>query len=98
MSSSRREPSLIALQLLDCIGEGGGASRWDLIKVLGNTSQFQHWVEDFLMREGFVEEREESGRRHYVKTESGELFHRLLRNGNMIKSLLRVSGKRLRRY
>jgi hypothetical protein len=55
-------------------------------------------VEDFLMREGFVEEREASGRRHYVKTESGELFHRLLKNGNMIKSLLRVSGKWLRRY
>ena len=71
MSSSRREPSLIALQLLDCIGEKGGATRWDLIKVLGNTSQFHHWVEDFLIRDGFVEEREESGGRHYVKTEAG---------------------------
>lgn len=98
MSSSRREPSLIALQLLDCIDENGEASRWDLVKILGNTSQFRHWVEDFLMRDGFVEEREEAGHHYYRKTEAGELFHRLLRNGNILKSLLRLGGKRLRRY
>lgn len=98
MSSSRREPSLIALQLLDCIDENGEASRWDLVKILGNTSQFRHWVEGFLMRDGFVEEREEAGHRYYRKTEAGELFHRLLRNGNILKSLLRLGGKRLRRY
>ena len=50
------------------------------------------------MRDGFVEEREEAGHHYYRKTEEGELFHRLLRNGNILKSLLRLGGKRLRRY
>jgi len=98
VSSSRREPSLIALQLLDCIEEKGEATRWDLVKILGNTSQFHHWVEEFLIREGFVEERSDSGRYFYSKTEVGELFHKLLKSGNIMKSLLRLSGKRLRRY
>lgn len=98
MSSSRREPSQIALKLLDCIDEKGEATRWDLIKILGNTSQFHHWVEDFLMRERFVEERRESRNYIYKKTETGDLFHKLLKNGNMMRSLLRLSGKRLKRY
>ncbi len=95
MSSPKRSPSQIALELLDCIDEKGEASRWDLIKILGNTWQFHHWVEDFLMKEKFVEERQESRNRFYKKTESGELFHQLLRNGKMIRALSRVSGKRL---
>ena len=98
MSSPRREPSLITLQLLDCIEKNGKATRWDLIKILGNTSQFHHWVDDFLIRERFVEELEESGHSYYRKTETGELFHKLLKNGNIWKSLLRLSGKRLKRY
>ncbi len=98
MSSSKRSPSQIALELLDCIDAKGEASRWDLIKILGNTWQFHHWVEDFLVKEKFVEERQESRKRVYRKTESGELFHKLLRNGKMIKALSRVSGKRLTRY
>lgn len=96
--SSRREPSLIALQLLDCIEGKGEASRWDLIKILGNTSQFRHWVEDFLLREGFVEERLDTGSYLYKRTRTGELFHKLLKNGNIMRSLLRLSGKRLKRY
>lgn len=98
MSSSKRSPSQIALELLNCIDEKGEASRWDLIKILGNTWQFHHWVEDFLMKEKFVEERRQSRNRFYRKTESGELFHQLLRNGKMVKALLRVSGKRLTGY
>jgi hypothetical protein len=35
---------------------------------------------------------------YFKKTEKGELFHKLLKNGDIMKSLLRVSGKRLRRY
>ena len=98
MSSSKRSPSQIALELMDCIDAKGEASRWDLIKILGNTGQFHHWVEDFLMKEKFVEERRESRNRFYKKTESGELFHQLLRNGKMIRALSRVSGKRLTRH
>jgi len=97
VTSSRREPTEIALKLLDCIDEKGEATRWDLIKILGNTWQFHHWVEDFLMKERFVEERRESRYYFYKKTETGELFHKLLRNDKIMKALLCVSGKRLKR-
>jgi predicted transcriptional regulator len=95
---SRRKPSEIALELLDCIDEKGEATRWDLIKILGNTWQFHHWVEEFLMKERFVEERRESRSYFYKKTETGEMFHKLLKNGKIMRALLRVSGKRLTRY
>lgn len=98
MSFPRRAPSTIALELLDCIDQKGGkATKWDLIKILGNESQFNHWVKDFLAKDKFVEELKESRYSFYKKTESGELFHRMLRNGKIIQALLRVSGKRLRR-
>lgn len=97
MSSARRKPSEIALQLLDFIDEKGGATRWDLIKILGNNSQFSHWVEGFLMREKFVEESLESRTFVYRKTQTGEIFHSLLKNGAIMRALLLVSGKRLKR-
>jgi len=95
--TSRRDASQIALELLDCMDEGGRATRWDLIKVLGNTEQFRHWVEDFLLKDGLVQEKPEGRVTYYTKTGRGELFHQLLRNGNVMRSFLRVSGKRLRR-
>lgn len=98
MSFPRRAPNRIALELLDCIDEKGGrASKWDLIKILGNESQFQQWVNGFLSKDKFVEEIRESSHYFYRKTENGELFHKLLRNGKVVQALLRVSGKRLRR-
>ena len=99
MSFPRRDPNRIALELLGCIDEKEGkATKWDLIKILGNEAQFNHWVKDFLVKDRFVEEIIESRYSFYRKTENGNLFHRLLRNGEVIEALLRVSGKRLRRY
>jgi predicted transcriptional regulator len=98
MSFPRRPPSRIALELLDCIDEKEGkASKWDLIKILGNESQFQHWVTNFLVKDRFIKEIQEANRSFYCKTENGEFFHRLLKNGKIVQALLRVSGKRLRR-
>ncbi|MCX6653517.1 MAG: hypothetical protein NTY03_00190 [Candidatus Bathyarchaeota archaeon] len=98
MSSSRRRPSEIALALFNCIdAESGRASKWGLIKILGNESQFHYWVEEFLIQERFIEEKIESNRSFYLKTANGELFHRLLKNGNIMMALLKVSGKKLRR-
>ena len=98
MSFPRRPPSRIALELLDCIDQKEGkASKWDLIKILGNESQFQHWVTNFLVKDRFIKEIQESNRNFYCKTENGEFFHRLLKNGKIVQALLRVSGKRLRR-
>lgn len=97
MSFPRRDPIRISLELLNCIDQKENkATRWDLIKILGNESQFNNWVNDFLIKDKFVEEIIESRHYFYRKTESGALFHQLLKNGEMIDALLRVSGKRLR--
>jgi len=98
MPFPRRTPARIALELFDCIDERNGkASKWDLIKVVGTESQFHYWIEEFLLRDKFVEEQRKSNRYFYRKTEAGELLHRLLKNGKIMHALLRVSGKRLRR-
>ena len=98
MPLSRRKPARIALDLMDCIDEKNGeASKWDLIKVVGTESQFHYWIEEFLLKEKFVEEQRESNRHFYRKTEAGELLHKLLKNGKIMHAMLRVSGKRLRR-
>ncbi len=98
MSFPRRLPNRIALELLDCIDEKNGrASKWDLIKILGNESQFQQWVNEFLLKDKFIMEIHESNHYFYRKTENGELLHKLLINGKVVQALLRVTGKRLRR-
>jgi hypothetical protein len=97
MAFPRRAPARIASELFDCIDEKKGrASKWDLIKIVGNESQFHHWVEDFLLREKFIEGQIESNHYFYRKTETGELLHRLLRNGKIMQAFLKVSGRKLR--
>ena len=98
MPFPRRKPAKIAIDLFDCIEERNGkASKWDLIKIVGTESQFHYWVEEFLLKDKFIEEKRKSKRYYYNKTEAGELLHGLLRNGKIMQALLRVSGKRLRR-
>jgi hypothetical protein len=86
---------MIALDLLDCVECKGKATKWDLIKVLGNEVQFTLWIERFFLPEKVLDEIKESGKRFYVKTERGELFHLMLKNGNIIKLFNHISGKRL---
>jgi hypothetical protein len=94
----RRTPSIIALELLNCIDKNDGrASKWDLIKILGNESQFQHWIIEFLVKDRFITETLESDHVFYSKTQTGELLHKLLKNGDVLRALLRLSGRRLRR-
>ena len=98
MPLPRRKPARIALELLDCIDENNGkASKWDLIKVVGTESQFHYWIEEFLLRDRFIEGQSKANRHYYKKTETGELLHRLLRNGKILEAFLKISGKRLRR-
>ena len=92
---SRRSPDMIALDLLDCVDCKGKATKWDLIKVLGNEVQFTLWIERFFLPEKVLDEIKEGGKRFYVKTERGELFHLVLKNGNIIKLFNHISGKRL---
>jgi len=95
--ASRRSPNSIALELLNCIEEEGGATKWDLIKVLGNETQFRIWITDFFMLEKVIAERRERGHYYYKKTDRGELLHRLLKSGNLIKLFTSLSGRRLRK-
>ena len=97
MSSPRRAPARIALELLDCIdGKNGSASKWDLIKVVGTEAQFHYWVEEFLLKDKFIEQQLVTNHHSYRKTENGELLKQLLKNGKIMHALLRVSGKKLR--
>jgi predicted transcriptional regulator len=94
--NARRTPDTIALELLDCVAEKGEASKWDLIKVLGNDAQFRKWIDGFLLPEGVLKERREGRNYFYTMTERGTLFHSLLKSGNLIKLFNRVGGRRLR--
>ena len=92
----RRNPSMIALKILDTIEDKEEANKWDLIKVLGNEAQFGVWIERFFLTEMLIEERREGRYYYYRKTERGELLHKLLRSGSMINIFTRISGKKLR--
>ena len=59
MSLLRRKPAEITYKLFRCMAEKGEARKWDLTKIVGTSSQFDHYVANFLMRKGFVEERKE---------------------------------------
>jgi hypothetical protein len=48
--------------------------------------------------EGVLEERREGRHYFYTMTERGELLHRLLKSGNLIKIFRRESGGRLRLF
>lgn len=98
MSFPRRRPARIALELFDCIDEKNClASKWDLIKVVGTESQFYYWVEEFLLKDRFIESLQKSNHYFYRKTEAGELLHKLLKNGKIMNAMLKVSGKKLHR-
>jgi len=92
----RRSPDTIALELLNTVEEKGEATKWDLIKVLGNETQFRIWIEGFFLPERVLVERREGRHYFYEKTERGELFHTLLKRGNIIKLFTRISGRRLK--
>lgn len=94
--ASRRSPDNIALDLLECVEDKSKATKWDLIKVLGNENQFTLWIEKFFLPEKVLVEIKEGRNYFYMKTKRGELFHMLLKNGNIIKLFNRISGKRLR--
>jgi len=95
--SAPRSPVEIAYEIMKHVKDGDGASRWDLIKILGNTRQFRHWVTDFLVQDGFIKEHSDGNSYRYTLTESGAMLYRLLQKGNMMNSIFKLSGKRLRR-
>ena len=95
--SKPREPVDIAFEILSTIENSERTTRWDLTKILGNTRQVYHWIDDFLLKEKYLIEEKVENASVYTLTENGKLLLRLLRNGVVVKSLLRLGGKRLRR-
>jgi len=95
--SKPREPVDIAFEILSSIDSNERTTRWDLTKLLGNTRQVYHWIDNFLLKEKFLVEEKEGNASVYILTENGKLLLRLLRSGVLIKSVLRLGGKRLRR-
>jgi hypothetical protein len=87
---------VIALDLLNCVEAKGEATKWDLVKILGTDAQFHLWIERFFLPEHVFRERRDGRRYYYAMTERGALFHHLLKHGNLLHLLNRVSGKRLR--
>ena len=94
--AARRTPDTIAFEILDAVAVKGEATKWDLIKVLGNDAQFRLWVEDFLLPDKVLEERREDRNYFYTLTDRGDLVYRVLKSGNMIRLVNRISGKRLK--
>jgi len=81
---------------VDCAAEKGEATKWALIKVLGNDAQFRKWIDRFFLPEKVLTERMEGRNYFYTMIERGRLFHRLLISGNVIKLFSRVSARRLK--
>jgi predicted transcriptional regulator len=96
--SDPRDPIEITYQLLKFIDENGKASRWDLTKILGNTRQTNHWIDGFLLKDKFINKTTNENVNYYRLTDNGRLLLNLIKNGNMMRSIFRLSGKRLRRY
>lgn len=94
--TGRRSPDTIALNLLDVVADKGEASKWDLIKVLGNETQFRLWVVDFLIPENVLDERRDGRHYYYKLTKRGALFHSVLKSADIIRIFNRISGKRLK--
>lgn len=95
--SKPREPVDIAFEILSAVEYNERTTRWDLTKILGNTRQVHHWIDNFLLKEKLLVEGKEGTTTVYSLTENGRILLRLLRNGVVVKSVLRLSGKRLRR-
>ena len=60
------------------------------------SARFRIWIEEFFLREKVIVERREGEHYFYKKTERGELFHKLLKSGNLIKLFSSISGRKLR--
>lgn len=92
-----RDPVDIAFEILSSIEKGERTTRWDLTKILGNTRQVYHWIDNFLLKDRFIINEKEGTTTIYSLTENGRILLKLLRNGVVIKSILRLGGKRLKR-
>jgi predicted transcriptional regulator len=89
-----RTPVEIAYEILRYIKEND-ASKWDLVKIVGNNRQFDHWVTGFLIEDGFVIVPDNDSE-YYRLSDNGDILFSLLKKGNLMNSLFKLSGSRLR--
>jgi len=93
-----RKPDKICYQLLSTINKKRKASKWELIKILGNETAFNRWVDDVLVKYGALTfSKEKVGGKtvtYYMKTEKGEVLHRFLekflRDGKIMELTSRI--------
>ena len=97
MSFPRRRPNEIAFEIFKCVEEKGEVTRWDLIKILGTTAQFREWIDNFLLKSKFLEERHGGGHTFLKMTENGKDLYNLLKKDELMVAFSRLSGKRLRK-
>ena len=89
-----RTPVEIAYEIIRFIKEND-ASKWDLVRIVGNNRQFDHWVTGFLVEDGFVLP-PNSGSEFYRLSDNGKVLFSLLKKGNLMNSIFKLSGRRLR--
>jgi phage anti-repressor protein len=94
---SPRSPPIQCLEFLNSIeAKNGRISKWDLIKLAGNETAYRRWITGFLQHDKFIEEFTEGNVTYFRKTQSGEEFHKMLKNYKIVSAFKRLSGKRLR--
>ena len=91
--------SQTALKYLDAIDNvGGKAKRMDFLRIAGSEANLNRWV-TFLEENKFVKELQQEGRKLYVKTQRGQLFHDILKHHDITFVLTQeLSGRKLRRW
>jgi hypothetical protein len=72
------------------LADSGKATKWDLIKLSGNETAFNRWVESFLLKYNLLKEVQKGRVTYYEKTEDGELIHHLLLRRKLVAALKRL--------
>ena len=96
MSIPRRRPIEITRKILEFVKKNPEAKKTDLVYIVGNDVQYNHYVGEFLIKKGFLEEEKDDRRYFYKLTNSGEDFYKLLKNDYLVVSLLKIGGRTLR--
>jgi len=92
----RRKPIDITFQLLRAIDTNEKTTKLDLTHIVGTTNQFRHYVENFLIKGGYINEAQDGRIYYYYLTRKGMLFLSLLKRDDLVADFLKISGRTLR--
>jgi predicted transcriptional regulator len=96
LSVSRRRAAEITYKILNDVSEKGESTKWDLIKIVGNEQQFNHYITDFILKKECLKERTEGRNYFYSLTQRGRELHSVLKKDYLFKMVVQISGSRLR--